>query len=93
MLLQSSSKDGVSHAMENVGPWLAGRGPGVGEKSDSDEASLGHPRGALRHSACTGRRHWTLDTEGRGAGLPRWATLPHWGWEEVIMHPDSTGQA
>ena len=30
MLLQSFSKDGVSHATEHVGPWLAGRGPSVG---------------------------------------------------------------
>ena len=51
----------------------------------SDEASLGHPRGALRHTTCTARRPWTLDTQGRG-GLPHWATLPHRGWEEVIPH-------
>ena len=58
--------------------WLGGA-PVWGELSD--EASLGHPRGALRHTAW----HWTLDTQGRG-GLPHWASLSHRGWEEVTVH-------
>ena len=43
-----------------------GGAPGWGELSE--EASLGHPRGALRHTACTAQRPWTLDTQASPLG-------------------------